>query len=190
MSINAYLEEIRKNIEFTILSGIEESFERAVEICISAIESNKLILVAGNGGSMSDAMHLSGELVNWFKHEHKGLAVITLGVNPSVSSAWSNDYSFEDQLRREFEALQENAGALIVFTTSGKSKNINNLLNFAKEKQVPIVIFTATRAQENLLDFIDSTIMVPVSNTPGIQEIHIGIYHHLCEEIERRITGN
>ena len=47
-------------------------------------------------------------------------------------SAIGNDYGFENIFKRNLEANANKGDILITLSTSGKSKNIVNVLNFAK----------------------------------------------------------
>ena len=44
---------------------------------------------------------------------------------------YSNDYSYEDSLLREFTALYRPNDILLVFSTRGESSNIINLVQYA-----------------------------------------------------------
>ena len=49
-----------------------------------SLKENKPVLIFGNGGSASDALHISGELVGGFLDERRALNVICLNSNVSV----------------------------------------------------------------------------------------------------------
>src|ERR1043166_6247802 len=69
--------------------------EEAIDAIAGALAADKPMLVCGNGGSASDAMHIAGELVGRFLKERKALNCVCLSSNPSVLTAWSNDYSYD-----------------------------------------------------------------------------------------------
>ena len=149
-----------------------KSYLEAVEICVTAINSRKRIFTAGNGGSHADAIHIAGELVNYFTIPHIGFPVMALGCNPAVLTSWANDQSFEEQLGRELSAYANSGDVLIAISTSGKSRNI---------------ALTSEKGSK-LLDS-DVSLAVNSERTPHIQEGHIIIYHALCAEIEFQLTS-
>jgi D-sedoheptulose 7-phosphate isomerase len=55
---------------------------QAIEAIVEAFSADKPMLVCGNGGSASDAMHIAGELVGRFLKERKALNCICLSSNP------------------------------------------------------------------------------------------------------------
>ena len=68
--------------------------ESAVDLLCRVVKERKPLLVCGNGGSASDALHISGELVGRFLIERAPIDVICLNANVSVLTAWSNDYDY------------------------------------------------------------------------------------------------
>jgi D-sedoheptulose 7-phosphate isomerase len=163
-----------------------DSYLRAVELCVSALRSGRRIFTAGNGGSHADAIHIAGELVNYFTIPHEGFPVMALGCNPAVLTSWGNDQSFDDQFSRELSAYASKDDVFICLTTSGKSKNIHNAIRQARKIGTKVIAMTSTQGV-SLLD-ADVVLAVPSQRTPHIQEGHIIIYHALCAEIEFQLT--
>lgn len=189
MSLKTYLQDTIENLNETIESNLSSEMEKAISISLTAIEKNQIVIVAGNGGSMADAQHLVAELVNFFTREHRPLPFLALGLNPSSSSAWANDHEFDTQMLREFNAFAANCGALIVISTSGNSKNIQNLIKDAKKQRIPVIAFASKRAISNFGELPDVNLAVPVLQTARIQEIHVNLMHYYCEEIEKNLPA-
>ena len=164
-----------------------KSYLEAVEICVTAIKSRKRIFTAGNGGSHADAIHIAGELVNYFTIPHIGFPVMALGCNPAVLTSWANDKSFEEQLGRELSAYAYSGDVLIAISTSGKSRNIHKAIEVARTLGVKVIALTSEKGSK-LLDS-DVSLAVKSERTPHIQEGHIIIYHALCAEIEFQLTS-
>lgn len=98
------------------------------------LRSGKKILIFGNGGSSSDAMHIAGELVSRFYKERRGLPAIALGTNMATLTSISNDYSYENVFAREIDAYGEAGDLAIGISTSGNSRNVLKGIEKAKEK--------------------------------------------------------
>lgn len=188
MDFKDYVKNSISNLEAINNDQFVEIFNSAAKLLLSAIEEGKSILVCGNGGSHSDAQHFAGELVNFFTRNHKALRVITLGTNSAVTSAWSNDHSFDEQLAREVEAYGEPGSVLLGITTSGKSKNVNQAFVRASSMGMKTIALASNKAIGNLNKEIDVIIPVPVDETHKIQECHIVIYHALCMFIENSLS--
>lgn len=160
-----------------------QKFERAKQLMINALSNNKMVAIAGNGGSNADAMHFSAELINQFKYSHRPLPVLALGTNQPVMTSWSNDQSFDDQYSREMLAYKEFLGLVICITTSGESRNILNLIKVAKQNGIPIVALTGKNGTKHLAE-CNEILTVNSTQTSTVQEVHTIIYHALCIEVE------
>ena len=190
MKIDGYIEESISNLQSIKNPEFIALISETAKLILDSVTNNGNILVCGNGGSHSDAQHFAGELVNFFTRDHKALNVITLGTNSAVASAWSNDHSFEDQFAREVEAYGNSNSLLIGFTTSGKSKNVNNAFSKANSLGIKTLALTSKKALPYLASNIDLIIPVPVNETHKIQELHIVIYHAICILVEENLPTN
>jgi D-sedoheptulose 7-phosphate isomerase len=190
MKIDGYIEESISNLQSIKNPEFIALISETAKLILDSVTNNGNILVCGNGGSHSDAQHFAGELVNFFTRDHKALNVITLGTNSAVTSAWSNDHSFEDQFAREVEAYGNSNSLLIGITTSGKSKNVNNAFSKANSLGIKTLALTSKKALPYLASNIDLIIPVPVNETHKIQELHIVIYHAICILVEENLPTN
>src|SRR4051794_35921593 len=69
MSLRRYLSESTRVLELAAECWSEGLVEDAISTITCALSAGKPLLVCGNGGSASDAMHISGELVGRFLRE-------------------------------------------------------------------------------------------------------------------------
>ena len=77
------------------LHVFEDKILKIVEEIITANNFNKKLLVAGNGGSCSDAEHFVGELQCTYKDRaRKPVSAISLASLPAAMTAWCNDFEF------------------------------------------------------------------------------------------------
>lgn len=185
----SYLLESQKAVSSLSDQNLQEEYEKAVISCVSALTNGRRIFTAGNGGSFADALHIAGELVNYFTIPHQALPVIALGANGSILTSWSNDHNFEEQLAREFSAFGSKGDVLIAISTSGKSRNIHHLITKASEYETTVIALTSNEGKKHLPK-CDIYLAVDSDSTPNIQEGHIVIYHALCKEIEFQISKN
>ncbi|MDC0863371.1 SIS domain-containing protein [Candidatus Pelagibacter sp.] len=144
------------------------------------------IYFAGNGGSASDSLHLSTELVSRLEQDRKAIASENLISNTSLLTAISNDYSFEKIFSRQIEANVTQKDIFFAITTSGNSKNILNALKKCKEKKIKSILLTGLDGGK-AKKIADYSICVPSKRTQTIQEVHILIGHCICEILERSV---
>ena len=175
--INEHLNTVEKFDQLKIID--------VVDLLIKAIDDGSRIFWCGNGGSASQANHLSAELIGGMhKNKIKPFNSICLNVDSTFLTAWSNDDSFENIFSRQLQAFGQKGDILIGLSTSGKSKNINNAAAYAKKSGIKVISLTGNNGGDlkNLSDF---NINVDSKSTQRIQEMHILIGHIICDLIER-----
>ena len=186
--VHAYLRRSQDVIGATVAALPEAEVEAAVEACSEALGRGLPLLVCGNGGSAADAMHITGELVGRFLQERRALRAICLADNPSVLTAWSNDYAFETVFSRQVEAYGAPGGAVLGISTSGNSGNVLKAFEAARGLGMATVGLTG-EGGGRMAALSDHLLAVPSRSTPLIQQVHICLYHYLCARIEARLAG-
>lgn len=161
--------------------------DTAVDAIVTALANGRPMLVCGNGGSASDAMHITGELVGRFLKERRALNCICLSSNPAVLTAWSNDYSFETVFSRQVEAYGVPGGVLLGISTSGNSANIVEAFRTAQSMDLTTIALTGEGGGK-LARHADILIDVPSRSTPLIQQAHLCLYHYVCEQVEAALA--
>ena len=164
---------------------LQAKISELIELIIKCIEDGNKVMFAGNGGSAADSQHLSAELVSRFKFDRPGLASVALTTDTSALTAIGNDYGFEFLFIRQLQAIGRPGDIFIGLSTSGKSKNILNALEYSAVSNIKGVIFTG----DDTKNFNENVLVVntPSNETCFIQEIHITIGHYICEQVERRL---
>jgi D-sedoheptulose 7-phosphate isomerase len=148
------------------------------------LESDGKVITCGNGGSMCDAMHLAEELSGRFRADRRALGALALS-DASHLTCVGNDMGYDEVFARAVEALGRPGDVLVVFTTSGTSRNVLRATSAARQRGMQVVAVTghAGTAVEQ-----DATITIV---TPGgrwadrVQELHSLVVHTLIEVVER-----
>lgn len=185
-----FIDKIKKNIaESAAVKELmlkDESVIRLIneiaEHCINSLSKGGKVIFCGNGGSFSDAQHLSAEFTGKYGFDRDPLASIVLGANSSSLSAIGNDYGFENVFSRELEAVAKSEDLLIGITTSGNSENIIKVIETAKSMKIKTYIFTGDSGGKTQSKAI--CLNVPSDVTARIQECHIMIGQIICGIVE------
>ncbi len=188
MGLREYLEESIAVLENAKQSIGLNTIDNAIDTVVAALTEGKPLLVCGNGGSATDAMHITGELVGRFLKERQALKAICLADNVAVLTAWSNDYSYETVFARQVEAYGEKGAVLLGITTSGTSKNVLAAFEAAAKLGMKTIALTG-EGGAHLDSRVDYLLAVPSRHTPFIQQVHVCLYHYFCREIEKRCAG-
>jgi phosphoheptose isomerase len=196
------------------LHGCAEDLVRAFETLMRAFRSGRTFFVCGNGGSMSDALHIAGELDKSFRHPRglteeqrrrllfqpggddlakflqQGLPTIPLGANPALMSAIGNDNPLPHiNYAQELYALGRAGDVLLGISTSGSAQNVRHAASTAHALEMTVISLTGPVGGP-LAAQADIAIHAPGRDTPEIQGWHIQLYHVLCDMLEAAAFGD
>lgn len=154
-------------------------------IISGVIGSGRKILLAGNGGSASDASHFACEMVVRLSAERnrQSLPAIALNTDTAILTAAANDYGFENIFARQVEGLGQRGDMLIVISTSGNSVNLLKAVQTAKAHGLLTTGLLGNNGGK-LVKAVDRALVVLHPSTQRVQEEHIFIIHSLVELIE------
>lgn len=167
------------------------------------------LLIAGNGGSASDAEHIVGELMKSFVKKRRldadyarrlaetdaelggvlaeklqgALPAIALVDHVALSTAYLNDVDPLLGFAQQVQGYGSSEDVFLGISTSGNSRNILYACVAAKAKGMKTIALTG-RDGGKLKDLADISIIVPEQETFKIQELHLPVYHALCLMLE------
>tara|TARA_Y200000002_G_C22646187_1_gene649222 strand:- start:579 stop:1148 length:570 start_codon:yes stop_codon:yes gene_type:complete len=147
-----------------------------------SIQNGGKIIFAGNGGSAADSQHLAAEFVSKLSIPRDPLPSIAITTDTSALTAIGNDYGFDNVFLRQLVAISSNKDIFVGITTSGKSPNILNCLEYSKRNDIFSILLTGKDVKNPHADLI---IDIPSNNVARIQECHITIGHILCGLVEK-----
>lgn len=165
-------------------SALAGAVDRAVRVIADALKAGNKLLVCGNGGSAADAMHLATEFVVRYDKDRRPYPAICLSASGGDLTAIGNDYAYENAFERQVQAFARPGDVLIVFSSSGKSKNLLLAIEAATRAGAKSVAFlgkgggfTAGKATVDLI--------VPETTvTARVQEVQKLLLHTVCEMVE------
>ncbi len=173
-----------------------------------SLEEGGTLYLCGNGGSFSDALHISGELLKAFvlprplpeplrsalraqphgaelaEHLQAGLRAHVLGCNPTLASAVANDIPVDGiGYAQELCALARPGDVFLGISTSGGARNVLLATKVAKALGLVTIGLTG-RERSPLAQLVDISLCVAENETYRAQEIHLALYHQLCLMLE------
>ena len=169
-----YIAELGKALD----SLSSTSFDHAISLVRDKVTASKNIFIAGNGGSSATASHVT---VDWQKGLglllEKQIHVDCLTDNVPLLTAYSNDLSYEVALGKILASKAKSDDLLVLFSGSGKSKNIIFAAQEAKRLGVTVLSLTGFDGGE-LKPVSDLNVNVPSTNMQIIEDIH-GVFGHM-----------
>ena len=184
--INHYKESI-----YTKQLNLEAGFSDLLTIgsfLVNLLNNGNKILFCGNGGSCSDAEHISTELLIQFRKSFPRRAIpgISLSMQTSTITAGGNDFGFEFIFSRTLRGIGKQDDCLFIFSTSGNSQNIIEAAKSAKELGLSVVCFLGSKPGK-VDQYSDYIYRAKSEKTAIIQENHITAGHALVQYIEENL---
>jgi D-sedoheptulose 7-phosphate isomerase len=159
---------------------------RFADAAKATLDRGGLLMAAGNGGSMCDAMHFAEEWTGRFRKDRSALPALAFS-DPSQLTCIANDFGYDEVFARSVEAYGKPGDLLVAITTSGGSPNILKALERAKARGVATVGLLG-KGGGKAREMVDIPIVVPLATTSDrIQEVHIKVLHIVIEAVERRL---
>ena len=152
----------------------------------AAIQRGKKLVICGNGGSASDALHFAGEIVGRFQQERGAWPAVVLNSDVAAMTAIANDYGYDEVFARQAEGHVRPGDIFIGISTSGNSENVHRAIITAKEKGA-IIGALLGKDGGKIKEIADYPVLVKCMNTARVQESHICIIHIICELVEDAI---
>ena len=163
-----------------------QTISEFVDVIVERLKCNGKLIVCGNGGSASDALHFAGEIVGRFIKERKAWPAVVLNADVATMTAISNDYGYDEVFARQVEAHVKPGDVFVGISTSGNSENVYRALLKSHDLGA-ITCCLAGKGGGKISRVADYSIVVPSDETARIQESHICIIHILCELVESRL---
>lgn len=174
----------------------------AHDLLLGVYRGGNKLLLCGNGGSASDADHISGELLKGFQSRRplpsadraalgedlaaklqQSLPAIPLTAFAALSTAYTNDVDAEYIYAQLTLGLGKAGDALLGLSTSGNARNVGHALRVARARGLRTLGMTGETGGA-MRELCDVCIRVPSRETFRIQEYHLPIYHVLCLLLE------
>ena len=181
--------------------------ETAHEVLLNCFKAGNKLLLCGNGGSCADCEHIAGELVKSFSRErpldpeladklgqelasnlHGSLPAIPLPSFTAFHTAFANDDHPEYAFAQQVIGLGKPGDVLLAISTSGNSGNVLHAINTAKATELKVIGLTGADGGK-LAPLCDVAIKVPAQEVARVQELHLPVYHALCQALEDAIFG-
>ena len=175
-----------------VISGLREqlgAIGAIAECVVQALGGDDKVLIAGNGGSAAEALHMAEELVGRYRADRKSLPGIALVADSTALTCIGNDYGYDHVFSRQVEGLGAEGDVLVLFSTSGRAGNLKLALDAARSQAMKSICILG-RDGGPLAGMADCEIIVPVDATERVQEAHQVVLHLVLDAVERTFALN
>ena len=184
------------------LEVCKDDIQSACELLLHSFRSGNQVLLCGNGGSAADCEHIAGELVKRFSRPrplapelvkklgpelaanlHGALPALSLPSMVGFTTAFVNDDEPEYAFAQQVVAFGKPGDILLGISTSGNSRNIVHAVKAANALGLHTLGLTGESGGA-LSSLCKLCIQVPATEVPRVQELHLPVYHTLCQVVE------
>jgi D-sedoheptulose 7-phosphate isomerase len=139
--------------------------------------------IAGNGGSAATASHCVADFMKTtLNFDGTSLKSVALHELVSLTSAYSNDVSFEESLGLSLELVAEPGDALLIISVSGLSPNL--IYAHAKAKKLGMRTFALVGERgRSLAENCDDAILVQSDDYQIVENAHVMLMHWVTKNL-------
>lgn len=141
------------------------------------------VLVAGNGGSAAQALHLTSELVGRFRADRPPLAAVALVADVATLTALANDDGVEELFARQIRAHGRPGDIALLLSTSGRSPDIVHAAEVAREMGLEVWAMCGA-VPSRLSEAATRVLGIAGPTTAAVQEAHQVAIHLLCRSVD------
>lgn len=162
------------------------TLENLTNEIVTAIKNGHKLVLCGNGGSASDALHFAGEIVGRFVKEREAWPAVVLNADVATLTAIGNDYGYDDVFARQAQGHCSDGDVFIGISTSGNSENVLRAVEVAKRKGAKTAALLGKDGGK-IGKIVEYPLIVPSYTTARVQESHILLIHIMCELAEKEL---
>jgi len=182
MSGKVYLDrlnEIMNGIAVTDRESNNVDYDNAIQLSIDKMQqahnTGRKVMFIGNGGSAAIASHSS---TDYFKNG--GIRTISFN-EPTLLTCIGNDYGYEEVFTKPIEMLAVAGDILVAISSSGKSPNILNAVNAARDLGCGIITLSGFSPDNRLRTLGDINFYVPSGKFGYVELGHQIILHSIVD---------
>ena len=171
--------------------GLDDAAERAAHLMIGTRERGGKVILVGNGGSASIAGHMEMDLCN------RADVRAQVFNDPPVLTALANDHGYETAFARLIHLHAGPHDVLVAISSSGKSRNILNAVDAAREHGCAVITFSGFAADNPLRSRGDLNFYIASDHYGMVEVAHHALGHFLTDYAvhdlprrQRALNGN
>lgn len=169
---------------------MDSKLSEIVELIVDCYKSGSKVLTFGVGGNTANAIHFAAELAGKFEDYENPLPCIDLCSNPSVITAITNDFGWDQVFARQIKALAKPGDVVVAFSVSTSGDYLHNAVHTAFESHCSVVLVCGKDTHGIFYEGVrlpGYTIWeLGSDNTPWVQEEQLRIIHQICGAVKAR----
>ena len=175
--INQKIHDLIANVDIEKVNNISKEIIRIKD-------TNKKIIIAGNGGSHAIAEHISTDFSRTLSRPALSFS------STSMNTCFANDYEYQNALSKYIQTFSTSGDLIILISSSGESQNMINGAKTAKNLNLKLVTLTGFEKNNRLSSLGDINIQIPIKHYNIVENSHQIILTTILDVINRNtISG-
>ena len=159
------------------------NWSASAEVLLEAYTRGAAVFSCGNGGSAAIANHLQCDHLKGIRaHTELSPRVVSLSTNVELLTAIANDIGYEEVFAYQLQSQARPGDVLIAISSSGRSANIVQALEWAHEHGLRTIAFTGFDGGGARV-LAEIPLHVDCSNYGVIEDLHQALMHALAQYI-------
>jgi D-sedoheptulose 7-phosphate isomerase len=146
-----------------------------LQVLIKALWSGRRVLVAGNGGSSTAAIHVAADLSAASAALDRPPQVLALTENIARLTAIANDHSFEEVFSRQLPGRAGPGDVLLLLSVSGQSANLVRAAETGRG--LGMTVLAALGHAGALATLADRTVVLGQADYGLTEDLHVALGH-------------
>lgn len=161
----------------------EAKLQTFIEGLLDVQHNDGVLWVGGNGGSHATASHAVADLTKTVTAGGKRpLRTIALSEATSLTTAFSNDESFETSLAESLRRLARPGDAVLIISVSGQSPNLMKLIEMAQKLKIKTFAMVGKKGSA-LEDELDFCLLVDDDDYQIVENTHLVLLHWIVKKL-------
>lgn len=155
-----------------------DAIDHALALLEQAWREDRLVLLAGNGGSAATAEHMDLDLSKTIARlagPGRGFRTIALTHGPALS-AWANDAGHEEVFAGQVRDLARPHDVLLVLSARGNSTNVVSAVDNARQLGLRTIGFLGAGGGQTR-EMVDVAVVVDSDDYGVIEDTHLMLNH-------------
>jgi D-sedoheptulose 7-phosphate isomerase len=159
-----------------------DAIDEALALLEQAWTEDRLVLLAGNGGSAATAEHMDLDLSKTIARiagPGRGFRTIALTHGPALT-AWANDAGSPEVFRGQVRDIGRSGDVLLVISAKGNSPNVVAAVREANELGLRTIAFLGDGGGQTR-ELVDVAVVVDSDEYGVIEDAHLVLNHIVTE---------
>ncbi len=164
-----------------------EFLDEVLDVLLRAHQSGKKIILLGNGGSATTAMHFACDLTKWTAVDGaRRVRALSLVSNSALTTALGNDLGFESVFREQLMSLLDPGDVVVGISCSGQSPNVLSAMEWAGAAGAETVAF-AGFGGGRLKHLAKSALVLSSHDYMPVEDSHMVVAHMVADGLKRTL---